>query len=107
MVDWPVLDGQFAGFVTHCRVKALPWLLTRADDGDALGRLVLLEGVVEVVLLLLCVGFSGGNPRSLVGSGEGGALTSLASWGLALDVPPARGPVESVGGWRWRAVVFG
>ena len=63
----------------------------QADDGDALGRRVLLGGVVEVVLLLLHPGFSGGNPRSHAGSGEGGAPASLASCGLALDVPPARG----------------
>ena len=36
-------------------------------------------------------GFSGANPRSLAGSGEGGAHASLASWGLALDVSPSRG----------------
>ena len=99
MVDWPVLDRLFAGFVTHRRAKVLPWLLARADDGDALGCRVVLEGVVEVVLLPLRAGFSGGNPRSRVvaGSGEGGAPASLASWGLALDVPPARG----TSGFRW------
>ena len=59
---------------------------------------------------------SEGNPRSLAGSGEGGAPASLASWGLALDVPPARGTLGElvVGGgefslrlgcawpWGWR-----
>ena len=90
-------SGRFARFATHRRAKALPWLSARADDGDALGRRVLLEGVIEVVLLPLHAGFSGGNPRSLAGSGEGGAPASLASWGLALDVPPARG----TSGFRW------
>ena len=62
MVVWPVPDGRFAGYATHRQAKALPGLSAGADDGDALGRRVLLEGVVEVVLSLLRAGFSGGNP---------------------------------------------
>ena len=70
----------------------------RADDGDVLGRRFLLEGVVEVAVSRPHVGFSGGNPRSLMGSGEGGALLrrlplGASPWMFRRPV----GPVES--GW--------
>jgi hypothetical protein len=42
----PFLGGrEFLG--TLCRAKALSWRPTRTDDGDALGRRILLEGVIE------------------------------------------------------------
>ena len=82
-------------FRSHCRVKALSWLSAETKDGDALGRRVLLEGIVVVVLSLLCPG----SPREThAGSGEGGAPASLASWSLALDVPPTGGSELGVGG---------
>lgn len=69
----------------------MSWLLAETDDGDAFWRSVLLEGVVVTVLSLLRLGFSEGNLRFLAGSGECGALASLSSWGLALDVLPTGG----------------
>jgi hypothetical protein len=71
------------------------------DVGDALGRHILLEVIVEVVFLATPPRFSGGNPRSHAGSGEFGVLASFASWDLALDVPSAGGTSGvSFGGWR-------
>ena len=55
--------------------------LVTVCGGNALSRHVLV-GVVEAVLLLQ--GTSGVNPRS------GDVSMSHASWGLVLDVPPAR-----------------
>jgi hypothetical protein len=60
-------------------------------EGDALGCRVFLGGVIVPVFLLLHSGFSGGNSRSSMGSGEGDALASLFCRGLALDVPPVGG----------------
>ena len=77
-VVWPVLVAG-CSFENHHRAKALPWLPSRAGDGDAPGRRFLLEDVVEVMYLASLPGFSGGNPRSHAGSGEGGAIASLAS----------------------------
>ena len=63
--------------------------LVTVCGGNALSRHALV-GVVEAVLLLLLEGTSGVNPRSHVGSGEGYVSMFHASWGLVLDVPPAR-----------------
>ena len=90
LVVWAGPRVAVAGFATHRRAKALPWLVAGAGDDDAIWRRVLLGGVVVAVLSLLRPG-SPGETLDPVGSGESGALASLASWGLVLDVPPTRG----------------
>lgn len=65
--------------------------LARTDDGDACGRRILLEGVVEAGVSCSPLGFSGGNPRSLAGSGVGGALVSLCLLGPRFGCPPDKG----------------
>ena len=71
--------------------KALSWRLAGTDDGDACGRRILLEGVVEAGVSCSPLGFSGGNPRSLAGSSVGCALASLCLLGPRFGCPPDKG----------------
>lgn len=71
--------GAGVWFVTHRRAKALVWPLAWTGGGDALGRRILLEGVVEVVVSIPHPGSSRGNPRSHAGSGEVDTSVSFAS----------------------------
>jgi hypothetical protein len=61
---------------------------------------VLLVGVVEATVLFLRLGTFGGNPRSHVGSGEGGVCVSLCLLGLRLGC--SIGSRDS-----WRLLVVG
>ena len=72
-----------------------------SDDGDARGRRILLEVVVEAGVSCSSARALRGNPRSLVGSGVGGALVSLCLLGPRFGRPPDRGTC-GVFGWFGR-----
>ena len=78
-------------FGTHRWAKALSWWLAGTDDDDACGRRFLLEVIVEAIFFAPPPGFSGGNPRSLAGSGVGGTLVSLCLLGPRFGRPSDRG----------------